>query len=103
MRRFFSRLNHHRNVSRGVEVIKCGGIVIKLIAQHDDQMAANTHVDFFALAVDDLLPRQRSEQYFTSSQFFAHALRHVISRPQATHNFVGSETLLPLKLTTNPG
>ena len=73
--------------------------MIKLIAQHDDQLAANTHVDFFALAVDDLLPRQRSEQYFTSSQFFAHALRHVISRPHAAHSLDGSEALLPLKLT----
>ena len=63
-------------------------------------MATNAHTDFPAPAVDDLLPRHRSEQYFTSAQFFAHALRHVISRPQATHNFVGSDALLPLKLIT---
>ena len=61
-------------------------------------MATNAHADFFVLGNDDLLPRHRSEQNFTSAQFFAHALRHVISRPQATHNFVGSEALLPLKL-----
>jgi hypothetical protein len=34
--------------------------------------------------------RQRSEQYFTSSQFLAHALRHVIGRPQVTQIFSGS-------------
>jgi cystathionine beta-lyase/cystathionine gamma-synthase len=34
--------------------------------------------------------RQPSEQYFTSSQFLAQALRHAIGRPQTAHNFSGS-------------
>ena len=71
---------------------------MKLIAQHDEQTATGNHADFFPLAVDDLCVLQRSEQYFTSSQVFAHALRHVISRPQITHHFEGSDALLPLKL-----
>jgi hypothetical protein len=41
--------------------------------------------------------RHLSEQYFTCSQFFAHALRHVIARPHATHCFDGKLDLLPLK------
>jgi hypothetical protein len=30
--------------------------------------------------------RQASEQYLTFGQFFAHLARHVISRPQRTHD-----------------
>ena len=66
-------------------------------------MAAITHVDCFALESGDLLALQRSEQYFTSSQFFAHALRHVIARPQAKHSLDGNEALFPLKLTVKLG
>ena len=33
--------------------------------------------------------RQRSEQYFTSSQTFSHFLRQVKGRPQTTHVFCG--------------
>jgi hypothetical protein len=47
-----------------------------------------------------LAPRHRSEQYFTSSQFLAHDLRHTIARPHATQSFDGSDALLPLKLKT---
>jgi hypothetical protein len=32
---------------------------------------------------------QRSEQYFTSAQFFAHALRQTILRQQCVHGFSG--------------
>ena len=45
----------------------------------------------------DFLARHASEQYFTSAQFFAQLLRHVISRPQVTHILLGSPALLPLK------
>jgi hypothetical protein len=38
-----------------------------------------------------------SEQYFTSSQFFAHFLRQVSVRPQAAQGFDGRKRLLPLK------
>jgi len=41
------------------------------------------------------LARHRSEQYFTSSQFFSHFLRHAIGRPQATQGFSGKNDLLP--------
>jgi hypothetical protein len=42
------------------------------------------------------LVRQASEQYFTSTQFFAQLLRQVISRPQARQTLLGSAALLPL-------
>jgi hypothetical protein len=37
-----------------------------------------------------------SEQYFTASQFLAHDLRQVISRPQAWHGLLGKLCLFPL-------
>ena len=45
-----------------------------------------------ALAVS----RQALEQYFTSSQFFAHFFRQDIGRPQAVQGFEGNDCLLPL-------
>ena len=48
-------------------------------------------------AAPGFLARQASEQYLTSSQFFAQLLRQVISRPQATQILLGSDALLPLK------
>jgi hypothetical protein len=50
-----------------------------------------------ALGAACLLARQASEQYLTSSQFFAQLLRHVISRPQTMQTLLGSDALLPLK------
>jgi glutathione peroxidase len=41
--------------------------------------------------------RQRSEQYFTSSQFFSHFLRHVIGRAHVRQGFCGKNDLLPAK------
>jgi hypothetical protein len=41
--------------------------------------------------------RHACEQYFTCSQFFAHARRQLIGRPQASHGLVGRCALLPLK------
>jgi hypothetical protein len=41
--------------------------------------------------------RQASEQYLTSSQFFAQRLRQTISRPHAKQILRGSAALLPLK------
>ena len=43
--------------------------------------SATADVDFF--------DRQASEQYFTDSQFFAQALRQVISRPQTAQGLLG--------------
>jgi hypothetical protein len=40
--------------------------------------------------------RQASEQYFTSSQFFAQLLRQLISLPQTVHGLLGKYDLLPL-------
>ena len=37
--------------------------------------------------------RHRSEQYFTSSQFFSHFLRQVNGNPQTGHTFVGKSDL----------
>jgi hypothetical protein len=43
------------------------------------------------------LRRQASEQYFTSSQFFAQRCRQLIIRPQTAQVLLGSEALLPRK------
>ena len=45
----------------------------------------------------DFLARHASEQYFTSSQFFAQLLRQVIARPHVTQILLGRPALLPLK------
>jgi hypothetical protein len=58
---------------------------IKLIAQEQAQFGQRW------------LLRQRSEQYLTSSQHFAHFLRHVIGRWQFAHARLGRSCLLPLK------
>ena len=42
--------------------------------------------------------RQASEQYKTWSQFFSHALRHVMVRPHTVQGLLGSERLLPLNV-----
>jgi hypothetical protein len=39
---------------------------------------------------------QRSEQYFTASQFFAQDLRQAIGRPQCWHGFSGRFGLLAM-------
>jgi len=44
-----------------------------------------------------LFLRQASEQYNTCSQFLAHALRQVMSRPQVLQGLLGKLCLLPLK------
>ena len=41
--------------------------------------------------------RQASEQYKTSFQFLAHALRHVMVREHTAHSLLGKDCLLPLK------
>jgi hypothetical protein len=41
--------------------------------------------------------RQRCEQYFTSSQVLAQALRQDIGRPHARHGLLGSVDLFPRK------
>lgn len=42
----------------------------------------------------DLLSRQRSEQYFTSSQTFSHFLRQAKGRPQVTQVLLGRSPFL---------
>jgi hypothetical protein len=43
--------------------------------------------------------RHFSEQYLTTPQFFAQALRHVMLKPHCSHNLLGKLLLLPLKET----
>ncbi len=43
------------------------------------------------------MARHASEQYFTSSQFFAQDLRQVISLPQTKQTLEGKNALFPLK------
>jgi hypothetical protein len=40
-----------------------------------------------------------SEQYKTLSQFFAHDLRQVMSRPQVLQGFLGKVCLFPLNVS----
>jgi hypothetical protein len=39
--------------------------------------------------------RHASEQYFTLSQFLAHAFRQTMARPQAWQGLLGRKDLLP--------
>lgn len=48
------------------------------------------------MSVCPALRRHFSEQYFACSQFFSHAFRHVISRPQVMHGLLGKYDLFPL-------
>jgi hypothetical protein len=48
------------------------------------------------------LPRQASEQYFTSAQLLAQRRRQLIGRPQATQGLLGNAALLPRKPVLRP-
>lgn len=78
-------------IARGIKIGKRRGVVVELIAQHEYKVPTARHA--FS---DTLLRRHFSLQYFTSVQFFAHALRHVINFPQRMHSLLGSVDLLPL-------
>ena len=41
--RFFGHLGHPHRVSRGVEIIECGGVDVELVAEHDDEIARRRH------------------------------------------------------------
>jgi hypothetical protein len=84
IRGFCPQFQHHVNDIR-IAGIKPAVMWIKLIAQNQAQFGQRW------------LLRQRSEQYLTSSQHFAHFLRHVMGRWQCTHARLGRFCLLPLK------
>ena len=67
VRRFLGHLGHPDRILRGVETVEGGGLQVELVAQHDHQVRSSAHARPGAA-------RQASEQYFTSSQFFAQAL-----------------------------
>ena len=46
--------------------------------------------------------RQRSEQYFTSSQTLSHALRHTKGRPQVAQVFSGRSDFLRILAMSSP-
>jgi hypothetical protein len=48
-----------------------------------------TRIEKRAVHHKAFIVRQACEQYFTSSQFFAQALRHVMTRPHATQGLLG--------------
>ena len=52
---------------------------------------------FVSFAFFIFFARQASEQYKTSFQFLAHALRHVMVREHTAHSLLGRDCLLPLK------
>jgi len=102
MRRFIARLNHHYAIKRRIEAVKCSRVVVELVAEHNDQLSARSHLVWCELFANEracaLSPRHRFEQNFTSPQFFAQDLRHTISRPHVKQIFEGSDALFPLKL-----
>jgi 3-phenylpropionate/cinnamic acid dioxygenase small subunit len=63
------------------------------------QVAAEPDDDCFHSLTCAILPsrRQRSEQYFTLSQFLAQDFRQVIGRPQTAQDLEGRDCLLPRK------
>lgn len=75
-------------VLRRVEIVERGIAEIELVTENEDKMANRSRCHFAIL-------RQRSEQYFTSFQVFAHLRRHTIGRPQTTHSLLGRVDLLP--------
>ena len=77
----------------------------EMVTQQPNQTSpGRAYALYYALRFQALAPprRQRSEQYRTSSQQRSHALRQVISRPQAWHGLLGRYDLLPAKLLLAP-
>ena len=97
MRGLFKGLNHQHHILRGVHVDEGGTVCIKLVTQDKQQTAAGQGGRAHGLGVAFLLLRQAAEQYLTSAQFLAQALRQVMSRPQAWQGLLGRLALLPLK------
>ena len=84
MRRFAGRLDHQNAVARRIETGEGGIVEGELVAEDEDDVAQPAQRGAL---------RQRSEQYFTSSQIFAQRLRHTMGRPHATQFFTGSSDL----------
>ena len=88
----FSHFGHEHAILGHVEIGKRAGIIVELVAQYKHKVTAGFHQ-----LSEGLLRRHFSLQYFTSAQFLAHALRHVIGFPQTAQGFSGRLDLLPLK------
>jgi len=101
------RCGHPHRILRGVEAIG-GGIAVELFTEPPHQVAEGTDRPTAYCAVarapdaGTLPRRQASEQYLTSGQFFAQALRQLIGLLQWAQGFEGSAALLPLKLRRSP-
>ncbi len=80
--RFAGRLDHQHAVARRIEAGEGGIVESELVAEDEDHPARSA--DHVARRVHRGALRQRSEQYFTSSQVFAQRLRHTMGRPHAT-------------------
>ena len=93
MRRFIAYFGHQHAILRRVEIGKRAGVMVELVAQYKYQMTAGFHQ-----LCEGLLRRHFSLQYFTSGQFFAHALRHVVGFPQTAQGFAERLDLLPLNV-----
>ena len=91
VRRFIAYFGHEYAILRRVEISKRAGVNVELVAQYKHEVAAGFHQ-----LCEGLLRRHFSLQYFTSGQFFAHALRHVIGFAQTAQLFSGRLDLLPL-------
>ncbi|HSI43820.1 MAG TPA: hypothetical protein VK949_05715 [Methylotenera sp.] len=79
----------------GIKSFQRWVVQVQLIAKNQDEVSAlcshwvSANLDFL---------RHASEQYLTSSQLRAQALRQVMSRPHCTHGLCGKLALLPLNV-----
>ena len=84
------------------------GIGVELATEHQHQVAEGTGWPVAHCAVapspgaGTLPRRQASEQYLTSGQFFAQALRQLIGLLRWAQGLEGSAALLPLKMRRCP-
>lgn len=103
MCRLLDHPGHPRRILRGIEAVESGRIGVELVTEYEHDMAegvkraAAYRAGRLALGAGTFPLRQALEQYFTSSQFLAQALRQLMGRPQRAQGLVGSAALLPLK------
>ena len=90
---------HPHGIQGGIKAIEGRRIQVELIAQHHDQVSEG--IDglhgVLGLVALCLFCRHASEQYSTSAQFLAQALRHVMGRAHTAQGLLGRDCLLPLK------
>ena len=99
VRGFLAGLAHPRQIAHRIEAVEGTGVFVQLVAEDDDQMPDRACGIAHRLSFEGLTcprrARQASEQWRTSSQLRAQALRQVIGRPQTAQGLLGRKDLLP--------